>query len=187
MKKKLLFIFLCSFLCFSLSGCYKFFEVNTDEISHYMSEESSNELVIFTETETTAETEPETEIITETEPETEEETFSSEIEWNTEYTSKEEVSLYLYTYHELPPNYISKNELKKLGWQGGDVWIYAQGKSIGGNKFYNNEKLLPDNSYFECDINYQGGKRNAERLIYTEDCEIIYYTDDHYQTFTQLY
>ena len=185
MRKKLLFIFLCSFLCFSLSGCYKFFEVNTDEISHYMSEESSNELVIFTETETEVMTESETESVTE--PESEEETFSSEIEWNTEYTSKEEVALYLYTYHELPPNYISKNALKKLGWQGGDIWVYAQGKSIGGNKFYNNEKLLPDNSYFECDINYQGGKRNAERLIYTEDCEIIYYTNDHYQTFTQLY
>ena len=56
MRKKLLFMFLCSFLCLSLNGCY-FFEVNTDEISDYMSEESSNELVIFTETETEPETE----------------------------------------------------------------------------------------------------------------------------------
>ena len=94
MRKKLLFMFLCSFLCFSLSGCYKFFEVNTYEISNYVPEETSNELVIFTEESTDAETELFTESETEsesvTEPETQEETFSSEIEWNTEYTSKED-------------------------------------------------------------------------------------------------
>jgi len=77
--------------------------------------------------------------------------------------------------------------LRTFGWSGGDVWTYAQGKSIGGDKFYNNEKLLPENDYCECDIDYQGGNRNAKRLVYTKDCKAVYYTEDHYVTFTKLY
>ena len=38
----------------------------------------------------------------------------------------------------------------------------------------------------ECDINYEGGYRGAERLVYTND-GLIYYTEDHYESFTLLY
>ena len=104
-----------------------------------------------------------------------------------EYTSKEDVALYLHLYGELPANFITKKQARKLGWEGGDLWRYAEGKSIGGDRFGNYEGLLPeDKDYKECDIDYHGGKRNAKRIIFSAD-GFIYYTDDHYESFTQLY
>ncbi|MBQ2082909.1 MAG: ribonuclease, partial [Lachnospiraceae bacterium] len=53
----------------------------------------------------------------------------------------------------------------------------------------NNEKLLPEKKgrkYFECDIDYNGGKRGEKRLVYSND-GLIYYTEDHYETFELLY
>lgn len=106
---------------------------------------------------------------------------------NGEYTSKEDVALYLHIYGHLPSNFITKKQAQKLGWEGGDLWRYAEGKSIGGDRFGNYEGLLPeDRDYRECDIDYHGGKRNAKRIVFSED-GFIYYTDDHYESFTQLY
>ena len=65
----------------------------------------------------------------------------------------------------------------------------APGKSIGGDKFGNYEKILPVKKgrvYRECDIDYQKGNRNAKRIVYSND-GLIYYTGDHYKTFTKLY
>ena len=48
---------------------------------------------------------------------------------------------------------------------------------------------LPEKSgrtWHECDVNYQGGYRGSDRLLYSTD-GLIYYTEDHYNTFTQLY
>ncbi|MBQ7989670.1 MAG: ribonuclease [Oscillospiraceae bacterium] len=101
------------------------------------------------------------------------------------YTSPEDVAEYIHTFGTLPSNFISKKQLKKLGWTGGDVYRYADGKSIGGDRFGNYEGQLPDGDYKECDVNYFGGKRGAERIVWSD--EGIYYTDDHYETFTQLY
>lgn len=109
-------------------------------------------------------------------------------ERDTAYTSKDDVSAYLLLYGELPSNYITKSEARALGWPGGDLWAYADGMSIGGDRFGNREGLLPeDDIYYECDINYHGGARGAERLIYCQDIEHIYYTDDHYASFEQVY
>ena len=59
--------------------------------------------------------------------------------------------------------------------------------SIGGDYFGNWEGLLPeDYDYYEADINYEGGYRNAERIVYSEE-GLIFYTDDHYASFEQLY
>lgn len=107
------------------------------------------------------------------------------------YAGKEEVSLYLHLYNHLPDNYITKKEAKKLGWDSskGNLWDVAPGKSIGGDYFGNYEGLLPedeDRDYFECDIDYEGGRRNAKRIIYSDD-GLIFYTEDHYETFEQLY
>ena len=104
------------------------------------------------------------------------------------YTSKEEVALYIYTYGKLPSNFITKKEAEALGWESreGNLNEVAPGMSIGGDRYGNYEQLLPDGSYKECDINYHGGYRGDERLVYSEDGD-IYYTDDHYGTFTQLY
>ena len=41
--------------------------------------------------------------------------------------------------------------------------------------------------WYECDIDYAGQKsRNAKRILYSND-GLIYYTEDHYQTFERLY
>lgn len=123
-------------------------------------------------------------------------TINKSIDENGEYTSKDEVALYIYTYHKLPKNYITKNEAKKLGWNSSKNYVgeVAKGKSIGGDRYGNYEKLLPDikgRKYVECDIDYGGKKRNAKRIIYAEDFDesigFIFYTDDHYKTFTKLY
>lgn len=104
------------------------------------------------------------------------------------YTTKEEVAFYIYTYGELPANFITKSEAQDLGWvsKEGNLQDVAPGMSIGGDRYGNYEQLLPDGKYKECDINYHGGYRGDERLVYSED-GYIYYTDDHYESFTQLY
>lgn len=107
------------------------------------------------------------------------------------YTSKDDVSLYIYTYDKLPNNYITKKEATDKGWEAseGNLWEVTDKKSIGGDKFGNREKLLPSEDgreYYECDINYEGGPRGAERLVYSND-GLIYYTGDHYESFTLLY
>ena len=103
------------------------------------------------------------------------------------YTTKEDVALYLHLYGELPGNFLTKNEARALGWSGGGLDGYADGKSIGGDRFGNYEGLLPDGSYHECDLNtMHASSRGAERLVYSDDGR-IYYTDDHYESFTLLY
>ena len=116
--------------------------------------------------------------------------LSSEIDVNGTYTSKEEVSLYIDTYGELPSNYITKSEAKDLGWDSnaGNLWDVAEGMSIGGDVFGNREGLLPeddDRIYYECDIDYEGGYRNSKRIVYSND-GLIYYTEDHYETFEEI-
>lgn len=107
------------------------------------------------------------------------------------YTSKEEVALYIHTYGKLPSNFITKRDAQDLGWESreGNLWEVTDKMSIGGDRFGNNEELLPiknGRKYYECDINYQGGYRGSERIVYSND-GLIFYTNDHYETFEQLY
>ena len=104
------------------------------------------------------------------------------------YDSKEDVALYLHIYGHLPYNYITKAEARKLGWSGGSVEEYVENGVIGGDRFGNYEKLLPeDRKYRECDIDTLGrSSRGAKRLIYSDD-GYIYYTGDHYESFELLY
>ncbi len=103
------------------------------------------------------------------------------------YNSAEDVSLYLYTFGYLPENYITKSEARDLGWTGGSVEKFAPGCAIGGDRFGNREGVLPDGTYYECDIDTIGeSSRGAKRLVYSDDGR-IYYTGDHYETFTLLY
>ena len=102
------------------------------------------------------------------------------------YDSKDDVALYLYTYGHLPDNYMTKKEARELGWDGGSVERYAPGMCIGGDYYGNYEGNLPDGDYHECDIDTLGeNSRGPKRIVY--DDEDIYYTDDHYNTFEQLY
>ena len=103
------------------------------------------------------------------------------------YTTKEDVALYLHLYGKLPENFITKSEAQALGWSGGGLDGYADGCSIGGDRFGNYEGLLPEGSYRECDLNtMHASSRGAERLVYSDDGR-IYYTNDHYESFTLLY
>lgn len=106
------------------------------------------------------------------------------------YYSAEDVSLYLYTYGDLPDNFITKSEARDLGWEGGSVEEYAPGYAIGGDVFGNREGLLPEADgrvYYECDIDTNGqDSRGTKRIVYAND-GLIYYTDDHYESFTLLY
>ena len=108
-----------------------------------------------------------------------------------EYTDKDHVALYLHAFGKLPSNYITKEEAEDLGWVSslGNLWKVAPGKSIGGSHFGNYEKLLPTKKgrkYYECDIDYKGKSRGAKRIIYSND-GLIFYTEDHYESFEQLY
>lgn len=107
------------------------------------------------------------------------------------YTSKDEVSVYIHTYGKLPSNYITKQEAKDLGWvsKEGNLDKVAPGKSIGGDKFGNYDGMLPKEDgrqYYECDIDFDGTYRNEKRIVYSND-GLIFYTEDHYETFEQLY
>lgn len=113
------------------------------------------------------------------------------VEKDGSYTTPEDVAEYIHTFGTLPKNFITKSEAKALGWDSskGNLWDVANGKSIGGDHFGNYEGLLPKangRKYTECDVNYSGGYRGSERIIFSND-GLIYYTNDHYQTFTQLY
>lgn len=110
------------------------------------------------------------------------------IDENGSYTSKDDVALYIHTYGHLPHNFITKNEARELGWEGGSVEDYAPGCSIGGDRFGNYEGVLPEGKkYTECDIDTLGkSSRGAKRIVFSND-GCIYYTDDHYETFELLY
>lgn len=107
-----------------------------------------------------------------------------------QYSSKDEVALYLHIYGHLPDNYITKDEAYALGWKSeGTLDEVAPGKSIGGDYYGNYEGVLPEvagREYHECDIDYESGNRNGKRLVYSDDGN-IYYTEDHYNTFEHLY
>lgn len=114
-----------------------------------------------------------------------------EIDENGEYSSPEDVALYIHTYEKLPSNYITKEEAMDLGWESskGNLWEVTDNKSIGGDKFGNREGLLPKKDgrlYYEADVNYKGGFRGPERIVFSND-GLIFYTNDHYETFEQLY
>lgn len=113
------------------------------------------------------------------------------VEKDGSYTTPEDVAEYIHSFGTLPKNFITKSEAKALGWDNkkGNLWDVAEGKSIGGDYFGNYEGLLPakkGREYTECDVNYNGGYRGSERIIFSND-GLIYYTNDHYKTFTQLY
>lgn len=106
------------------------------------------------------------------------------------YYSRDDVALYIHTYGKLPENFITKGEAEDLGWEGGSVERYLDGAAIGGDKFGNREGLLPKADgrvYYECDIDTNGqSSRGAKRIVFSND-GLIYYTPDHYESFTLLY
>ncbi|MCR5296737.1 MAG: ribonuclease [Clostridiales bacterium] len=103
----------------------------------------------------------------------------------------QEIADYLFTYGKLPDNFITKQEAQNLGWDSSRNYVsdVAPGKSIGGDRFGNYEGNLPKvkgRTYYEADCGYTRGKRGAARIVYSSDGH-VWYTEDHYTTFTELF
>lgn len=106
-----------------------------------------------------------------------------------ELTNDELVVKYLKEHGELPDYYITKSEAKSLGWvpSKGNLCEVAPGKAIGGDIWTNRQKSLPTKSgrkYFEADLNYNCGNRNADRVVFSND-GLVFVTFDHYRSFEE--
>ena len=116
------------------------------------------------------------------------------------YTSKDSVAAYLCKFDKLPSNYVGKDEGQNLyeskTGKTFEKWNFNPwttiGVMIGGDKFNNYasnasnyHESLPEGSYREADVEYSTKNRGTKRLVYQSDC-IIYYTSDHYETFSKL-
>jgi hypothetical protein len=100
-------------------------------------------------------------------------------------TDEKTVISYVKQNHKLPDYYITKNEARKQGWNPsqGNLCDVLPGKAIGGDKFNNREKSLPEGEkYFEADVNYHCKNRNADRIIFTRNGD-VYLTKNHYKSF----
>lgn len=102
-----------------------------------------------------------------------------------ELTKDEKVIAYVKSNHQLPDFYITKSEAKSKGWipSKGNLCDVLKGKAIGGDKFSNREKQLPKGEqYYEADVNYNCGNRNADRIVFTKNGE-VWLTKNHYKSF----
>ncbi|MEA4929568.1 MAG: ribonuclease domain-containing protein [Candidatus Limiplasma sp.] len=107
------------------------------------------------------------------------------------YLTRDDVAAYLHQYGTLPPNYLTRDQAKALGWSSrkDNLGQVAPGSAIGGDRFENREGLLPaakGRTWNECDVNTNDGHRSDERLVYSND-GLIYYTPDNHRSFEQLY
>ncbi len=184
-RKSLALLLILALLASLLTGC----AVTTVSEAPAQSGQSQSapvqdELVLLPEEEATAEAEPAA--APAEDPATETEVPDED----GSYTTKEDVLAYLIAYGHLPANFITKNEARAAGLEGGSLERYCPGKCIGGDRFGNREGLLPSAKgriWTECDINTLGKKsRGAERLVFSND-GLIYYTGDHYESFELLY
>lgn len=122
-----------------------------------------------------------------TDPQTTPQTDPQTVAYGEYYYDVENVVLYLDTYGELPENYITKDEARDLGWEGGSVEVYQDGAAIGGDHFGNYEGLLPKGNWVECDIDTEDESgRGAKRLVFNLDDGLYYFTDDHYESFVEV-
>lgn len=88
----------------------------------------------------------------------------------------------------LPAKFLTKQEARSRGWKPGkDLWSISvlKGMSLGGDRFRNLERRLPDRKWREADLDYKGGRRGGKRLVFSRDGE-RWVTVDHYQTFTEV-
>ena len=109
------------------------------------------------------------------------------VSYGASYLDRDHVAAYIMLFGELPPNYLTKEQARDLGWTGarGSLWKVAPGAAIGGDYFGNYEGQLPKGNYTECDVDYDGRTRNEKRLIFDRKGH-VYYTGDHYNTFTLM-
>ncbi len=201
MRKRLLALALAMALIFSMTACKKKKDNDIPVASVSVSSEKVSSLPVeslpviepggseeMSSLPVSPEPEPSGPVSSDVGPSSEPVPDEPELEEDGYYYSKEEVALYLHIYGRLPDNFITKKEAKKLGWRGGSLEKYAPGHVIGGDRFMNNEGILPKGkTYYECDIDTLGKKkRGSKRIIFSDD-GYIYYTEDHYESFVLLY
>ena len=110
---------------------------------------------------------------------------------NGTYTSMAEVALYIHTYGRVPSNFVSKTKARNAGWvaEEGNLQDVLPGMCIGGGGWHNDDQVMPGedwDQWYECDINYDGGFRGAERLVFSDN-GMIFYTPDHYESYARIY
>ena len=91
---------------------------------------------------------------------------------------------------KLPDKYVTKEKMRSLGWirKRQNLADIAPGKVFGGDVFTNSKNIVPQKPgriWYEADINYGGGKRNRQRIVYSND-GLMFATYDHYQTFYEI-
>lgn len=111
------------------------------------------------------------------------------------YTDLNEVAAYLMAFKEMPENYYPKSERSTCtALYGSDCRLV--GSSEYHNNGYSNSPIMTDGAtnYHEMDVGtyegfYSTGARGAFRLVYSVDPghEIVYFTDCHYQNFSEYY
>ena len=99
-------------------------------------------------------------------------------DWCLKYTGK------------LPNYYITKSKAKQLGWIAikGNLSDVAPGYMITKGIYKNRNGKLPSKSgrvWYEADINYIGGYRNNDRILFSND-GLIFVTYNHYDTFVEI-
>lgn len=102
-----------------------------------------------------------------------------------ELTEENRVIAFVKENKQLPDYYITKSDARRSGWVAseGNLCEVLPGRAIGGDKFSNREKQLPQGEqYYEADVNYNCGRRNADRIVFTKNGE-VWLTKNHYKSF----
>ena len=91
---------------------------------------------------------------------------------------------------KLPDYYITREEAELMGWnpKAGNLSMVCVDKMLFGGKYLNLNEHLPykdGREWYEADINYTDGRRNTERIVYSND-GLIFVTYDHYETFVEV-
>lgn len=95
--------------------------------------------------------------------------------------------VYLKQHGVLPDYYITKEvAINEYHWNSSRNKLsnVAPGKMIGGVVYENKAHLLPEKEgriWYECDVDYESGRRNSKRLFYSND-GLVFYSPDHGQT-----
>jgi len=159
--------FICLGLLFGMSAMYLY--------NNFIADKKGNTETVKTEKTSYGSTSPDSQ-------NTSENSSAQSIE---QLTEEKTVINYIKQNHRLPDYYITKNEARKLGWNAskGNLCEVLPGRAIGGDKFGNRENQLPQGGkYYEADVNYNCGNRNADRIIFTRNGE-VYLTKNHYKSF----
>lgn len=104
-------------------------------------------------------------------------------------TDERTVIAHVKLHGSLPDYYLTKKEARSKGWVAsqGNLCDVLPGCAIGGDVFSNRQKILPAKKgriWYEADLNYDCGRRNADRVVFSND-GLVYVTYDHYKTFRE--